>query len=60
MNAAEFRYLVFSFCRSKGTQPSLRVLAGELGEMPIKESLPDPQFNGWILQVRLNLFDDAP
>ncbi len=59
MFASEFRCLVFSFCRSKGTKPSLRVLAGELGEMPINEPLLDPQSDGRMVRLRLDFFDDS-
>jgi hypothetical protein len=50
---------VSSLCWNGSTKPSLGVFAGELGEMPIQQSLIDPRFDAWIVGVRLDLFNDA-
>src|SRR6266568_9145953 len=58
-SAAEFRRLGFSFCRHRNAKPSLRVSAGKLREMPIKQSSIDSRSNAWIVWLWFDLFDDA-
>src|SRR5205807_5788649 len=62
MSAAEFRWPLLSFCCGSGnaTQPSLRIFAGKLGEMSIKQPLIDARFYAWIIGLRLNFLKDAP
>src|SRR5205823_9828630 len=59
MSASEFRCLGFSFCRSQVTKTSLGVLAGELGEMPIKKTLLDSQSDRRIVRLRFDFLDDS-
>src|SRR5207253_5999118 len=61
MSAAESRCPLLSFCSrsGNGTEPSVRIFAGKLGEMSIKEPLIDPRFYVWVLGLRLNFLQDA-
>src|ERR1041384_8318552 len=60
-NAAELHYPLLSFCSrsGKGTESSMRIFAGKLGEMSIKEPLIDPRFYVWVIGLGLNFLKDA-